>query len=61
MSKKYGYELTLTEGIRALIKEEITLELWVSSCLERIKERENYVGAWEYIDEFNALKSAAFL
>ena len=59
MSKKYGYELTLTEGIRALIKEEITLELWVSSCLERIKERENYVGAWEYIDEFNALKSAA--
>ncbi len=58
MKKKHGYELTLVEGIGALIKEDITLEYWVKSCLERIRDREKDVRAWENIDDSNAIKSA---
>ena len=52
------YELTATEGLRAMEAGALTAEAWVASCLERIREREESVLAWEYLDRDGALARA---
>ena len=56
MSKPY--ELTATEAIRLIQNRELSISEWVSSCFARIKEKENVVKAWIYLDEENAIKKA---
>ncbi|KPK55130.1 MAG: hypothetical protein AMJ63_00765 [Myxococcales bacterium SG8_38_1] len=53
-----AYELTVTEGLRAMEAGKLTAEAWVASCLERIREREQTVLAWEYLDGDGALARA---
>jgi len=55
------YELTATEGLRALAAGKLTAEAWVASCLERIRNREESVLAWEYLDHDGALGRARAL
>lgn len=52
------YQLTATEGLKAIAAERLTAEGWVASCLERIAEREPSVLAWEYLDREGALARA---
>ena len=52
------YQLTATEGLKAIASERLTAEGWVASCLERIAEREPSVLAWEYLDREGALARA---
>ncbi len=52
------YELTATEGLKAIAAGRLTAEAWVASCLERIREREPTVQAWEYLDRDGALARA---
>jgi Asp-tRNA(Asn)/Glu-tRNA(Gln) amidotransferase A subunit family amidase len=52
------YELTITEGLRAMEARKLTAESWVASCLERIRDREPSVLAWEYLDRDGALARA---
>lgn len=56
MSKPY--ELTATEAIELIQKRELSIFEWVSSCFSRVKEKEEVVKAWIYLDEENALKKA---
>jgi len=53
-----AFELTVTEGLRAMEAGELTAEAWVASCLERIRDREQTVLAWEYLDGDGALARA---
>ncbi|HSD99553.1 MAG TPA: amidase [Burkholderiales bacterium] len=53
-----AYELTATEGLRAIEAGKLTAEAWVASCLERIAAREPTVLAWEYLDRDGALARA---
>jgi Asp-tRNA(Asn)/Glu-tRNA(Gln) amidotransferase A subunit family amidase len=53
-----AYELTVTEGLRAMEAGKLTAEAWVASCLERIGKREQTVLAWEYLDRDGALARA---
>ena len=55
------YELTATEGLRAVAAGKLTAEAWVASCLERIRDREESVLAWEYLDHDGALGRARAL
>lgn len=52
------FELTATEGLKAIAAGRLTAEAWVASCLERIGEREPTVQAWEYLDRDGALARA---
>ena len=52
------YELTATEGLKAIEAGTLTAEKWVASCLERIRLREEKVLAWEYLDAQGALAKA---
>ena len=52
------HELTATEGLKAMEAGKLTAEAWVASCLERIKDREPAVLAWEYLDGDGALRRA---
>ena len=54
-----AYELTASEGLRAMESGTLTAEGWVASCLERIADRDNIVLAWEYLDRDGALTSAS--
>jgi Asp-tRNA(Asn)/Glu-tRNA(Gln) amidotransferase A subunit family amidase len=53
-----AYELTATEGLRAMEAGKLTAEAWVVSCLERIRDREQTVLAWEHLDGDRALARA---
>lgn len=53
-----AYELTATEGLKAIAAGKLTAEAWVRSCLERIAEREPAVLAWEYLDRDGAIARA---
>jgi len=53
-----AYELTVTEGLKAMEAGKLTAEAWVASCLERIRDREQTVQAWEYLDRDGALARA---
>jgi len=56
-----AYELTATEGLKAIAAGELTAEAWVASCLERIAAREPAALAWEYLDREGALARARAL
>jgi len=53
-----AYQLTATEGLKAIAGGKLTAEAWVRSCLERIQDREPTVQAWEYLDHDGALARA---
>ena len=53
-----AHELTVTQGLRAMEARKLTAEAWVASCLERIRDREPSVLAWEYLDREGALANA---
>ncbi|HAT34668.1 MAG TPA: hypothetical protein DCS82_03045, partial [Rhodospirillaceae bacterium] len=53
-----AYELTVTEGLRAMADGKLNAESWVASCLERIGERDETVLAWEHLDRDGALAAA---
>ena len=52
------YELTATDAVKLLRNKDLSVFEWVSSCFERIREKENQVKAWIYLDEENALNKA---
>ena len=52
------YELTATDAVKLLRNKDLSVFEWVTSCFERIREKENEVKAWIYLDEENALKKA---
>jgi Asp-tRNA(Asn)/Glu-tRNA(Gln) amidotransferase A subunit family amidase len=55
------YELTASEAVALIAKGELTAEVLVRSCLERIEEREADVGAWIYLDPDQSLEAARAL
>lgn len=56
-----AFELTMTEGLRAMETGNLTAEAWLASCLERIDDREDAVLAWNYLDRDGALAHAKAL
>ncbi|MEA2783232.1 MAG: hypothetical protein QOK29_4776 [Rhodospirillaceae bacterium] len=50
--------LTAVEAARMIASGEISSEELVRACLARIREREELVGAWEYLNEELALAAA---
>ena len=49
---------SITDAAKAIAAGDLTSEALVASCLARIKERENDVGAWIYLDPDRALAEA---
>ena len=52
------FELTATDAIKLISKKKLSIHEWVLSCFERIKEKEDVVKAWIYLDEENAIKKS---
>ena len=52
------FELTATDAIKLICDNKLSRYEWVQSCFERIRERENLVKAWVYLDEDRALEKA---
>ena len=52
------FELTASEAINLIRNKKLSIHEWVLSCFERIKEKEDVVKAWIYLDEENALKKS---
>ncbi|MFQ5625935.1 MAG: amidase [Methyloligellaceae bacterium] len=50
--------LTAADAAKRIAKGEITSEMLVEACLERIKERDETVQAWEHLDPNFALAQA---
>ena len=51
-------ELTASEAAKLIASREITSELLVQACLDRINEREDEVEAWAFVDPELALAQA---
>ena len=51
-------ELTATQAAAMIASREITSELLVQACLDRVAEREETVEAWAFIDPERALAEA---
>ena len=58
MTSKQPNELTALEALSRIEAGTLTSEALVASCLERIKDREATVGAWNYIAPEQALDAA---
>ena len=52
------YELTATDAIKLIRNNKLSRYEWVQSCFERIREKEDLVKAWVYLDEERALEKA---
>ena len=52
------FELTATNAIKLIGNNKLSRYEWVQSCFERIREKEDLVKAWVYLDEDRALKKA---
>ena len=52
------HELTASAAARLIASREITSELLVQACLDRIDEREDTVRAWAFLDAEQALAEA---
>jgi Asp-tRNA(Asn)/Glu-tRNA(Gln) amidotransferase A subunit family amidase len=52
------FQLSATEAARAIADGTLTCEALTASCLERIEERDDAVGAWMYLDRDAALIEA---
>ena len=50
--------LTATEAARKIAAGDLTAEALVRACLDRVGEREQIIGAWEYIDPDAAIDAA---
>ena len=50
--------LTATDAARKIAAGELTAEALVRACLDRVSEREQTIGAWEYIDPEAAIAEA---
>lgn len=57
-SGRPAYELTALEARELMTQGSITSEQLVQSCLDRIREREDTVQAWSYVDWDGALERA---
>ncbi len=55
------FELTATDAIKLIRKNKLSRYEWVQSCFERIREKEDLVKAWIYLDEDRALEKAKLL
>ena len=51
-------EITASEAARRISEGNLTSEALVAACIERIKEREDTVAAWEYLDAEEVLREA---
>jgi len=58
MDTSHLYRLNATEAARAIAAGEVSAEQVVRSCLERIREVEPAVLAWQFLDESHALAQA---
>lgn len=56
-----AWELSVRDAVSRIAAGELTATALLESCLERIREREEAVGAWELIDEEGARARAAAL
>ena len=52
------FELTATDAIKLIGNNKLSRYEWVQSCFERIREKEDLVKAWVYLDEDRALEKA---
>ena len=52
------FELTATDAIKLIGNNKLSRYEWVQSCFERIRENEDLVKAWIYLDEDRALEKA---
>ena len=52
------FELTATDAIKLISNNKLSRYEWVQSCFERIREKEDLVKAWIYLDEDRALEKA---
>ena len=52
------FELTATDAIKLIGNNKLSRYEWVQSCFERIREKEDLVKAWIYLDEDRALEKA---
>ena len=52
------YELTATDAIKLIGNNKLSRYDWVQSCFERIRQKEDLVKAWVYLDEDRALEKA---
>jgi len=52
------FELTATDAIKLIRDKKLLRYEWVQSCFERIREKEDLVKAWVYLDEERALEKA---
>ena len=52
------FELTATDAIKLIRENKLSRYEWVQSCFERIREKEDLVKAWVYLDEDRALEKA---
>lgn len=52
------HRLSATESARAIARGQISAEQIVQACLERVREVEPAVQAWQYLDEEHALAQA---
>ena len=51
-------ELGLNDAAQGIRNGSFCSEELVFACLERIRQRENHVGAWIHLDEDQALEQA---
>ena len=52
------FELTATDAIKLIRDKKLLRYEWVQSCFERIREKEDLVKAWVYLDEERAIEKA---
>ena len=52
------FEFTATDAIKLISNNKLSRYEWVQSCFERIREKEDLVKAWIYLDEDRALEKA---
>ena len=52
------FELTATDAIKLIGEKKLSRYEWVQSCFERIREKEDVLKAWVYLDEDKALAKA---
>ncbi len=55
---KKPHELSATEALRRMASGDLTSEVLVRDCLERIAARESEILAWAFIDPDGALAQA---
>ncbi len=52
------FELTATKALELINTKKLSRQEWIESCLKRIKERENKIKAFSFIDFENSIERA---